>query len=508
LVYGSLKKLFFSGSRHQQPHMATALTVGYENYLGRYTDNGPGTRPTGLGPRRLKTMLDGPLIPQGLITGNAVINPSLNVQRRKDISQYDRDEVMGTDLGTNDEYLDIHPMDLLITPAVDITSTGYEGLIENRPPVMPAMNGLYIANREGLTEQRWQSRWRVIGPSAVAYTFGIDKESSGNSMTYYLRGSYSIYGRSTQHVNYGSLIACRVPTYDRLLREKEQEVLGSVASNANHPKERLEPILYKVEYEDYARLLHNAITESFLSKNENMRDLQNIIDNHRFEHQDSPARLALAMRLNALMAVFIGVCTLEDYGLIRINTPWKKGQDSLGAFHRQYHRFDQAEKLDANAVASQHVSVDDDGLMTIKQEQEVVEADHRRKYFGRMFVASKLGIFHDVQTRGLVTPAQNIVEAIVARHYRAFVNDPDIYESADPAFLVPERQQQATLPGANGLNTIYNTNIFLGQISFANLYASSSYAMAHVQAKRMFDDTVKFMAIARGNPGENWDVLQ
>lgn len=487
---------------------AMALDAGaykLSEKMGRYSDLMEGAQPTKLEPRALKSkILADPLVPQNLTTANAAVDPNLDKRLREIINKSKEHEVMGIDLGENCEFIDGRPFDLAIMPTAELVSTGYEGLIENKPMMLYSLNGQRIPNPERLSDEAWQDQWRVPGAAAVPYTWGQGKDTPPSGGTYYIGGSYSIHGYSTDYVLPGDKVGARQYSHRPEVRQREMEMLKK-ATNENHPYGRLEPILFRARPEGAMRRVHNALAGSFRRANQTGRDLSRILDAMTYERESEANRIALSLRLDATYKAFAFMLTLADAGLITINAPQATNMAELMA---RYNQRADLENADANALANNITRVNPVDGTGISRAPAPNSTEMREKLYGQMWLAAKLGLYRDPQNSMALPPAERVIEASIARSYRPLIADADVQNGGDIRWAIPATPARSQIPVPDGLGHEYNTASFAGQMSNAQMYAATASCMAIIHSRERYQSSIVFEAIGRGGPGELWDVVQ
>ena len=326
---------------------------------------------------------------QGLVTANGAVIHDVYRKRQQNVERYSEDELFGKTLGPNFGDLTIWEMDLLMAFRVPVPENGEESNFEMRPFVFPCLNALRKPKVASLTNAKLQQYIRVVGVAAHARQFGPSTNYKGGQ-TIIVKGSMSIFNRSSHRFNFGDLVRWTLPHVDADARRIEQ---AGLPRNEKHTDTRLEPILQKFDLQEAHDLLATALTESFAGDNTRLRELGRLINPDRAAHEDDITLMVLAYRLDKLVTAFSAITTWADYYAGRIASP--ADAHNMGAFIASYNKHNKTETAPANLLATHKVTVAGTGATEFnkKQPTDLTDQEKSEKLFRDFFVACKLGLY-------------------------------------------------------------------------------------------------------------------
>ncbi len=447
------------------------------------------------------TLFDEDFSTQGSITANVRANPKLGEIRSRAIAKGDPRRVFGSDLGNNQSHLNITIGDILFMVRKPMRESGFEHLLENKPFVMAALNGMYIANAHDMTNERFASHLKAVGVAGSSFYYGRDNENLGESVTTRYRDSGSLYLRSRDEFYPGDPIRILWHSIDPAEREAE---IAELPHNANHPQGRLEPILARVRYEDAAYVMHEAITDSLDQKNARARDISAVFDPDLLDRLSEKERYSVYMRADALTKAFWGIASAYQFGLIDIVTPEPDGS----RLKATYGDFSDVERRSMTSVSLGHVKIerDADGRVTESFVDGSRVTDEMREARSKKLerVAAKLGLYYDAHdgSRGVLRPCHNLVESIVVRSYYPFIADERSRNAADVSLVFTSSTSIPTTQGATRMETVYALNTVAGQVGHMQQFAPGGLFMTYCRAKSRLDDSIFAKSLGHAIGGE------
>lgn len=113
------------------------------------------------------------ILSAGEINMDCSVDSRLGAQRRDAVAKMPRDQVMGTDLGENLEFVDIHMNEPALMYKNLVTSNGQEKFFPKKAHIFTSVNGMYIFGKtKNMTQADFENQFMFAGISNGDVTFG------------------------------------------------------------------------------------------------------------------------------------------------------------------------------------------------------------------------------------------------------------------------------------------------------------------------------------------------
>jgi hypothetical protein len=258
----------------------------------------------------------GPDQAAGIITIAARAKKNDIPDRKNNIGKKDRSLLMGTDLGLNNMHGNIGMREILITPVVNVRSSGMESMAAPRNIVYSGLNGTVKSpsGNPNITQEEYEAGYQVVG---AAYSTRDNDEGhvQTDEVAVAVAGILTVENNGNTFLRIGDDAEWILPNVDEAMRLEELKHLPELSWRS---KEKLTVILRRQTYETATRFIHSAITHSFTEKNEKYsNNYYSLL--HPLQKQSLPHNIRIALGARALtnLAGLITVGTLLEYDMIQ-----------------------------------------------------------------------------------------------------------------------------------------------------------------------------------------------
>jgi hypothetical protein len=361
--------------------------------MNNFNNNGFTTIKAKEPPRLRKGLFGGKQIQtQAEVTQNVNVSGSLPKYRQNSVRNNTSDERLGELL--SNEFLDIMPGELVF-----MEKANYKGTNRYTATYGAGFTS-FNAIQTGEPQRRFEDRFKAIGFAKIEVSPSkVDRVNNGVSVI--VAGSLSIRNNGNDTFNPGDLITYKLPNVDKIIREKESNVLPKVEGI---PKGKHVAIMKKLDHHDLTDIIFDAYDSVFHEFDINEMDLFKKGNNRYFSDDKELGILLRTVDLTKGMGLLV---TLYQKGLIDINAP--ENPLTPGGYNSYDNQL------------SQPLSKFDNQRYSFRESKMEDTDDEAIKY-----LAYKLGLLKADAYQKHLTPNKNMILDLTVRMNAGLLDD-DIY---------------------------------------------------------------------------------